>query len=297
MSPLDSLACALSPSAYLRALGEEPYQWQDDILSDMATRIVINGARQGGKSAVVSVLCTHTAKYQPGSLSIIAAATETQAGLDMLKVKEYMALDQRYPEVKRSSDSEIVLANKSRIVVVPATERSARGYSCPELVIVDEASRVSDIVFTSGIIPFFTNNPQGRLLMPSTPAGRLGFFYRAMQNEKGSWQRYEFRAPYLLNDMTWTLTPDPLEDYLAARRAAGVRAYLSPRHFILKEQQDNLHDMGPLMYRQEYMAEFVEPEDAVFRYEDIEAAFAGDGTKPLFDFEIGAARPEEALTI
>jgi hypothetical protein len=65
----------------------------------------------------------------------------------------------------------------------------------------------------------------------------------------------------------------PEQVYRAARAKQDISAYYSPRHLKRDEQQMNLEEMGPLMYRQEYGCEFVEPEDQVFSYEDIEAAF------------------------
>ena len=282
---IQDLHLAASIPAYARTLGIRPFVWQDVVLSDTWNFIAIAGARQSGKSFVVYIVPTHTAKYHPGSLSLILAATETKAGLDMKKVKDYMSRDPSYPEMVRSSDSEIQLANKSWIAVVPATERSARGYSGPAVVIADEGSRIEEEVYVSGIIPFFTDNPDGVFYNISSPNGRSNFFARAMSSD--DWSRYVIRAPWEVDDMQWRLEPFEVEPWVRRMNNAGINAYTSPRHENLAEQQRNLTQMGPLMYRQEYLAEFVEAADQVFKNDDIDYAFRENDVKPLMENAIG----------
>jgi len=286
-----SLVLAVSPAAYVKSLGIEPFPWQAALLSDRSTRMIVNGARQSGKSTIVSAIPAHEAKYSPGSLSLVLAATEKQAELDMRRVKDYIALDRTYPPILRSSQSEIELANRSIIAVVPATEKSARGYSKPGIVIVDEGSRVDDGVYTSGVMPFFTGNPRGRFFVISTPNGRTGFFARAMKN--AGWTRYEVFAPYEIDDQDWRLYPSDCKERMKRLAAQGIKAYTSPRHADIGEQQFNMEQMGPLMYRQEYMSEFVEPNDQVFDYDDVDAMFVPD-VKPLLVQGV-ASSPVKAL--
>ena len=127
----------LSRSHYIAALGWKPFDWQAQVLKSQHRRKIINGSRQSGKSTIVSSVPCHTAKYYPKSLSIILAPTEAQAIEDILKVKEFIASDPSYPDIKRDSQDEIALANNSRILVIPATERSARGYSRQRTIVLD----------------------------------------------------------------------------------------------------------------------------------------------------------------
>jgi hypothetical protein len=69
------------------------------------------------------------------------------------------------------------------------------------------------------------------------------------------------------------MTEDEYRTMMAAR---GVQAWFSPRHFNLNEQLENLEKMGMMQYRQEYCCEFVEQEDMVFSYEDLDRAFGRD---------------------
>ena len=279
-----------SPYHYVKSLNyKSPYDWQAAILKSRHKRKVINGARQAGKSTIISAKPCHIAKHYPESVSIIIAATEYQAFLDMEKVKEFIAHDPTFPELKRESDRLIVLDNKSWIMVVPATEKSARGPSAPRLILLDEASRIEDIVYTSGVIPMLTDNPDAELISISTPNGKSGFFFKSFKNPK--WERYEIRSPWKVIESDLRLEPaEPEDEYKAKCAKKGIIGFNSPRHMDRAEQQFNLEEMGTLMYKQEYGPLFVEPKDQVFDYEDIERLM-NSNIAPFEPDKIGIAEP------
>ena len=284
------LLYSLSPIHYIKSIGFKPFEWQVKLLKSEHKRKTINGCRQSGKSKIISSKPSHKAKYKPKSLSIIIAPTEQQAYLDMEKVKEYIAHDPNYPEIKRNSDRLIELNNGSLIIVVPATEKAARGYSKPDLIILDEASRIDDIVYMSGIIPMLTDNSDCELINISTPNGKAGFFFDSMNNPR--WERYIIKSPWDVIDLEYRLKEaEPEEEFRKKCAEVGIFGYYSPRHKDKDEQEFNLGEMGPLMYRQEYCVEFVEPEDQVFGYDEIERMM-NNQIEPL-DFGIGEA---ESLT-
>lgn len=283
------LLYTLSPYHYIRSLGFKPYEWQKAILKSTHKRKWINGARQAGKSTIVSAKPCHVAKYKPESVSLILAATEYQAFLDMEKVKDFIAHDKNYPKIERSSDRLIMLANGSWIMVVPATEKAARGPSAPELILIDEASRVENIVYQSGIIPMLTDNPDCELIQISTPHGRLGFFFDAMNNPK--WERYEVRSPWEVVDLEFRLEPAEAEaEYKRKCAEKGIIGFYSPRHRNKEEQEFNLGEMGTNMYLQEYGVQFIEPEDQVFGYDEIERMM-NNGAEPFIVDDIEEAEP------
>jgi hypothetical protein len=289
ISEAAELLYTLSPSHYIRSLGFTPYEWQEDVLRSGHKRKVINGARQAGKSTIVSAKPCHIARHYPASVSLIVAATEQQAFYDMEKVKDFIAHDPQYPEIERNSDRLVTLSNGSWIMVVPATEKAARGPSAPRLILLDEASRIEDMVYRSGIIPMLTDNRECELISISTPNGRQGFFFESFNNPK--WERYEVKSPWEIIDMEFRLTEGaPEDEYRKLRAGRGIRGFYSPRHMNKAEQEFNLGEMGPLMYRQEYGVEFVEPEDQVFSYDDIERMMGGK-TEGIDLERIGEAEP------
>jgi hypothetical protein len=132
------------------------------------------------------------------------------------------------------------LANGSRIVSLPGDEGTIRGYSGVALLIVDEAARVSDALYSS-VRPMLAVS-QGRFLALSTPFGRQGWFYDAWTTGK-DWQRVSIRADEC---------PRISKDFLDQER----------------------RDLGERWYRQEYNCEFMDMIGAVFSGDDIDAVFS-----------------------
>ena len=281
----------LSRDHYVKSLGFTPFPWQSGVLSSRHRRKHINGARQSGKSTIVSAVPCHSAKYYPNSLSIILAPTEKQATEDILKVKEFIALDPTYPDLVRDSQEELALDNGSRILVIPATERSARGYSNPRVVVLDEASRIPDVVYKSGVRPMLTDNPDCEMFVISTPNGKQGFFYESSKSDR--FERYEIRSPWAVDPGdSWNLTHYTEEGaYQEMMAKRNIAAWFSPRHYNLQEQLENLEAMGMQQYQQEYCCEFVEQEDMVFSYEELDRVFGVTNRVPGLgnDLDFGLA--------
>jgi hypothetical protein len=83
------------------------------------------------------------------------------------------------------------LENGSRILTLPGSEKTVRGFSGVGLLIVDEAARVEDQLY-------YATRPMlavsgGSLMMLSTPASKRGVFYTEWTSGEG-WERYEVRA-------------------------------------------------------------------------------------------------------
>lgn len=287
---IDFLMGMLDRREYIRSLGFMPFEWQDQLLDSEAKRIIILAARQSGKSTIVSSLPCHLAKYKAGSLCIVIAPTEKQAKEDMLKIRQFMQLDKTYPKIRRASDDMLFLENRSRIIVVPATEAGARGYSKPDLVLIDEASRVDDEVYNSGITAMFTGNPEGRLILLSTPHGKQGFFFQRWVMTGDGWERYEIRSPWVPvvapggHDLV-RMDNRSIQNFVEDRKARNIWACLSPRHENYEEQLDILRDQGQRLYLQEFCCDFVETDTTVFDYEDIMAAFEDTGEETTLDFD------------
>lgn len=276
---IDWLIGYLSRQEYVRLLGFEPFAWQDAILNSTSPRIVINAARQAGKSTITSADPCWTGKYKDKSLSIVLAPSESQSQDDMEKVQSFVAMDSTYPQYAPAA-THIRIENGSKIRVVPARQ-TARGKSKPNIVILDEASQIDDLIYTEIVLPMFTDNP-GRLIMLSTPYGKQGFFWDTFCNLEPDdpWERYEVRSPWQPVQTPKGLDLIPYMDgdekaYQEERARHGIRAWFSPRHSNYKEQLRLLYRMGIKKYKQEFCCEFVETNEAVFSYSEIEGMFSG----------------------
>lgn len=283
--PLKEIACALSPAAWLRSLGFRPYEWQEDALSVRRGNLVINGARQAGKSTIISGLPAWTAKYRAGSLSIVMAPTLAQAEEDFAKMMNFIKADANYVPIKRANSSELRLQNGSRVLILPATD-SARGYSGPDLVILDEASRIDQEIYTSVVLPYFIASKNPLFVRISTPNGRVGTFYDDWC-DTGNY-RIKVTAPFQVNPYNPTQLLDA-----ELKQEEGIHCYVSPQHLDRAFQELNLRKLGKLQYQQEMLGEFVEPEDSVFSYDDIQAMFRNEAA-PLDSIGVSwDAEPEE----
>jgi hypothetical protein len=241
------LAMALDPVLLAEAAGIQPDKWQRDVLRSPAKRILLNCSRQSGKSTVTASLALHTALYEPGSLTLLLSPGERQS-MELLRkvLDQYKALDRPVP-----ADAEnklmLELETGSRVVALPGTEGTIRGYSGARLLIVDEASRVPDVLYTA-IRPMLAVSG-GKLIVLSTPWGKRGFFYKAWESQQ-AWHRVKVTA-------------------LDCPRISDE---------FLQEERETI---GDLAYRSEYMCQFVDTVDQVFATEDIQAML--DPTvQPLF---------------
>ena len=289
---LRNLGRGISRSAYAVSCGFFPYSWQKAVLDSRAKFKIIDGARQSGKSTIVSVIPAHKAKFKSKSLSLVIAPTRAQANEDMLKIKQFIARDRRYPKLTRSGAQEIATAKGSRILVLTASDDAARGFSNPDIILFDEASRIPDDVFEA-VRPMITNNPRARIYEISTPNGKKGFFYDHFSSPR--WSRYLVRSPFSAvqgfnGPELISVTDDEAKDILRRNlkptaEAERIRFFFSPRHYNEVEQEDALSGMHIRKYQQEYGCEFVDAEDQVFSQDLIEMMFSSaaddDFTEPM----------------
>jgi len=249
------LALALDPALILERQGLDPDPWQAGLLRSAAAQTLLLTTRQAGKSTTVAALALHTALYQPGALVLLLAPALRQSQELFLKVMQgYTALDKPVPE-REASALRLTLANGSRIVALPGTEATVRGFSGASLLIIDEAARVMDDLYYS-VRPILAVSG-GRLVALSTPFGQRGWFYSAWHEGDVAWRRIK------------------------------VTAYDCPRispAFLAQERQA----LGERWFNQEYLCSFEDTVGQVFSSESIFAAVS-DAVLPLF----GAAPPME----
>lgn len=242
MSIAVDLATALDPVLLARRAGIEPDSWQAEVLRSTAPRILLNCSRQSGKSTIVAALAMHEALYHAGALILMLSPGMRQSGELFKKATTiYRALGRPVP-AEIENRLELELENGSRIVALPGNETTIRSYSGVRLLLVDEASRVSDELYYS-IRPMLAVSG-GRMMAPSTPFGKRGWWHQAWTSQDG-WEKVE------------------------------VPASMCPRiepEFLEEERQE----LGHWWYAQEYECRFMDTVDSVFSSDDIDAAFASD---------------------
>jgi len=239
VSLAEDLKLALDRVAFAEELGVPPDPWQGDLLRSEATRVLLNCSRQSGKSTTAGILALHRALYHPGSLVLVLAPALRQSQELFGKVAGFYRTLGRPVSPKGERRLSLELENGSRIVTLPGTEKTIRGFSGASLLLVDEAARVANDLYAS-IRPMLAVSG-GRLLAMSSPFGTRGWFYDAWVSSE-RWERYEVPA---------TQVPR-----------------ISPE--FLEEERRTL---GEWWYEQEYMCRFLDAETQAFRREDIDRAF------------------------
>jgi hypothetical protein len=197
---------------------------------------------------MTAVIALHRALYHRGSLILCLAPALRQSQELFGKVLGfYRELDRPVPaQTERRLSLE--LENGSRIVTLPGTDKTIRGFSGAALLIVDEASRVADELYFA-VRPMLAVSG-GALMMLSTPCGKRGVFFEEWTG-RGGWERYEVPA---------ARCPRISEGFLEEERAS----------------------LPPFIFRQEYECSFEETEDQVFTTDLIDRAVTEE-VKPLFE--------------
>lgn len=236
----------LDPASTMTDAGMPADPWQRDVLNSDARRMLLLCSRQSGKSTTCASLAVNQAIYDPGLVLLIAPAQRQSAELFRKVNDVYRALP-NVPRIVQESAMKMELANGSRIIALPGTEGTIRGYSGAKTVIVDEASRVDDALFAAVRPMLATTN--GRFVALTTPYGKRGWFYESWAFGEG-WHRTQVTA------------------HDCPRIDAGWLA-------------DEKRLIGDWQFRQEYLCEFVDTDEQFFSSELIEAAIT-DEVAPLW---------------
>ena len=246
----DDLRLALDCVAFAEKLGIVPDGWQEDLLRSSADRVLLNCSRQSGKSTMSAVIALHRALYHPGSLILCLAPALRQSQELFAKIAGfYRDLGRPVSPIGERKLS-LELENGSRIITLPGTEKTIRGFSGVSLLIVDEAARVEDELYFA-VRPMLAVSG-GALIMLSTPYGQRGIFYEEWTSgDSREWQRFRVSA-----NRVPRISPEFLSE---ERRALGSR-----------------------WFEQEYLCVFGELEGAVFSQEAIDRMFDTE-YKLLFD--------------
>jgi hypothetical protein len=247
VSLAEDLKLALDRLAFARALELAPDVWQEDLLRSTSDRVLLNCSRQSGKSTMTAVIALHRALYHPGSLILCLAPALRQSQELFGKVLGFYRDLARPVSPQGERKLSLELENGSRIVTLPGSEKTIRGFSGTSLLVLDEAARVDDELYFA-VRPMLAVSG-GALMMLTTPYGKRGVFYEEWTGGLG-WERYEVPA---------SECPRITEEFLDEERSS----------------------LPPFIFRQEYECSFEETEDQVFTTDMIDRAVT-DEVQPLF---------------
>ncbi len=234
--------------AFARRAGLAPDLWQAQALGSDARQMILLCSRQSGKSTVTSLISLWTAIYQAPALVLLLSPSLRQSQELFAKIKAAYDTLVDAPRAMQETALTLRFDSGSRIVALPGKAPTVRGFSGAALLVIDEASWVTDDLYQA-VRPMIAVSG-GRLALLSTPFGKRGFFHHEWTEGGPDWHR------------------------------AKITAYQCPR--MSKEWLDaERQRIGDWWFSQEYLCEFVETEDSVFSYSDIQAALDPNVT-PLF---------------
>ena len=216
---------------------------QERVLATDHKRGLLNCTRQWGKSTVTAAKAVHQAFTEAESLTLVVSPSARQSGEFVRKAARFA----KHLGVRTTGDGDnelsLLFPNGSRIVGLPGSEATVRGFSAVSLLLVDEASRVSDDLYHA-VRPMLAVSG-GALWLMSTPFGKRGFFYEAWTNGGRDWLRVKVPA---------TECPRIAKSFL-------------------EEERENL---GDRWFRQEYLCEFVDSTSGVFGRDLVERAITAE---------------------
>lgn len=258
----NDLLWAADPATFAaEALGMTPDPWQRRVLNWQGKRLILNITRQGGKSTITSALAVHRALYVPESLILLVSPSLRQSSELFRKVTGHLAKLETPPERTEDNKLSLQLENGSRVVSLPSSEATIRGFSAVDLAIFDEDARVGDDLYRA-VRPMLAVS-DGRLILMSTPFGKRGHFYETWEDGGEVWERVK------------------------------ITAYDCPRispAFLAEERVS----LGELWFQSEYLCEFSETVNSVFTHEMIAGAFS-DEVQPLFGVSDASGDPLAAM--
>lgn len=205
-------------------------KWQKEVLEHEGN-ITIRSGRQVGKSEVIGAKGCQFADENPGTTTLIIAASQRQSSLIFEKVKANV---DRLCEIRKKDQylepptlTKIFLKNGSKIYSLPAgrTGYFIRGFTI-DMLIADEAAYIPETVWNA-VIPMIAVSKKlrgmGHIVLLSTPFGKGGYFHSSFTDP-------DFKSWHVSSEDCWRIT----------------------KSFLKKEKER----MTKAEYRQEYMGEF-----------------------------------------
>ena len=227
-------------------LGIDPDEKQAEVLRSEAKRGILNCTRQWGKSTIAAAKAVHRAFTCPKSLVLVASPTYRQSGEFVRKAAEMVAALGLPVKGDGNNAISLVFPNGSRIVGLPGIEGTVRGFSKVSMLLIDEASRVTDAMYRALRPMLAVGN--GDLWLLSTPFRKRGFFYSNWEHGGSVWHRV---------------------------RVPATECSRISREFLEEDRGQQKGD-----FEREYLCEFQEDGQSVFSRELVERAL-DSSVKPL----------------
>lgn len=232
MNLADDFRTALDPVVTFRqAFRLDALPWQCGYLREDRPTVVLKG-RQTGASTGAAGLAIHATVYASDVNAVIVSPSLKQS--TEITTRARIGLRNLGVRLTQDSTSMLRLANGSRILSLPGTARSVRGWTAA-LLILDEAAFIEPETFTAARALVATG---GRLVVQSTPAAEWGDFHELVMGDDPGWARFTVRS-----DEVPTISASFLE---AERRAMSPDAYSTEYECAFGKGGASLFSLGQI---------------------------------------------------
>lgn len=207
-----------------------------------------SGRRSGKSQAAVNEAIKLVSKLPPGAIIWVVAPVFAQAMINWRKFRYFIP-----KEIIKSinkSEKYIEFINGTTVWIKSGDNPDTLRGEGIDLVVVDEAAMVKKDVWEEALRPALSDK-KGKGIFISTPKGHNWFF-----------------------DM-WTRGQDPeFQDYESWSFPTAANPYIDP-----KEIDEARRTLPEMIYRQEFLAEFLDEIGAVFR--GVESCIKGELSEPI----------------
>lgn len=209
---------------FTEAFGFSPLAWQVPYLESTDNAVIVKG-RQIGASTSAAAICIRYVRHFPNFLAAIVSPSMKQSTEVKLKAKN--GLIRLGEDLVQDSQDTIGLDNGSRIISLPGSPKSVRGWSAG-ILIIDEAAFLDPETFLAARATVAATG--GRTIVQSTPISPFGHFFDLFSVPDPGWTRYQVSSEDVSTISTAFLASEKLkltddeyaQEYLGQFASAGL---------------------------------------------------------------------------
>jgi phage FluMu gp28-like protein len=237
------LTLASDPVESFRLMtGDDPLPWQEDYLPEERDAVILKGRQIGASTSGASKGVRYAATHG-GCLVAIVSPSQKQS--TEVKERARGQIERLGLQLDRDSETILQLHNRSRIMSLPGSAKSVRGWSA-DLLILDEAAFLEPETFLAARATVAATG--GQVIVQSTPAGPYGHFFDLFN------EAVPVEDAYVEDPDTGLRYPDPTVKLVSFRVSSENQPTISDA-FLARERAT----MSEEEFAQEYLGKFAPP--------------------------------------